>query len=86
MVRIRGVLRVWAAQLTMHFQELRHGSACMQALPAPVLLYDHRSLCRCWCCVIIYCAPCSRCRFQVHLFQLTLPSNNLGWLAEDDMQ
>lgn len=59
------VLRVWAAQLTMHFQELRHASACMQALPAV------RSSLAVLVLVLRLLPPCSRCRFQVHLFQLT---------------
>lgn len=50
------------------------------------LLCDRRSLCSCWCRVIVYCSrvrpPVSRCM----CFSLLLPSNNLGWLAEDDMQ
>lgn len=56
--------------MTMRFQELQHRSACMQALPA---VRSSLAGAR---------SAFSRCI----CFSQLLPSNNLGWLAEGDMQ
>lgn len=50
------------------------------------LLCDHRLLCRRWCSFIIYCPHVRSAVSRCMCFSLLLPSNNLSWLAEDDMQ